>query len=173
MNYQEAREKFQDGDIVFFSNGRKNFVRRVITWFSNGPHYHVGIAFWATIDDQRRLCLAEAQPGGYRIVNLAFYKDRDMTVLTCPVPWKRIADEVVSSAGVIGYGFSDLVLIGLHEKIGLPIPDKADGPGDVCSAVVAKMLRYGGLNIATMVSPQRLLDSLVQITPCRFIVTAK
>lgn len=170
MTYDEARDKFQDGDIVFFCNGKKNIIRRLITWFSNGPYYHVGIAFWATIGESRKLLLAEAQPGGYRIVNLAFYKDRDMTVLTCPVPWQRIADEVVNNTGVIGYGFEDLALIGLHEKFSMPISDKTDGPGDACSVVVTKLLRHGGLHIDTLLSPQRLFEKLINITPCRFIV---
>lgn len=173
MNYYEARDQFQDGDIVFFSGGAKNPIRRAITWFTNSSYYHVGIAFWATIEGQRKLLLAESQPGGYRVVNLGFYKDRDMTVLSCPVPWNKIADEVVSNTGVVGYGFIDLALIGLHEKFGMPITDETDGPGDACSVVVAKILKSAGLKLRTMVSPQRLFDQLISVSPCRLVIYSK
>lgn len=164
MNYRELRDQFKSGDVVFFSKGKKNIVRRLITWFTNGPHYHVGFVFWMLTDSgNSRLMLAESQPGGYRIINLSAYRDRGMTVFRCPVDWHLISERVIESAGDVPYDFLDMALVGLHEKFGTPIPN-ITGPGEVCSVMVSKILQGAGMTgIVTMVSPQRLCE---QLTKC-------
>lgn len=161
MNYQAARDQIKSGDIVFFSGGKRGLTRRLIEWATKGPHYHVGIAFWMTDGINERLLLAEAQPDGYRIINLGAYQNMNMTVFRCPVPWGVIADRVINSAGTVHYGLFDLVFIGLHERYGLPLPKKQLGPGDVCSVITSKILQEAGMTgLETMVSPQRLLEQL-------------
>lgn len=146
---------------MFFSNGERSIIRRAICWFTRGPHYHVGIAFWVNAGGQRRLMLAESQPDGFRIINLSFYADREMTVFDCPVAWEKIQDQVVGSAGGIEYNFYNLALIGLHERFGLPVSQDNNGISNVCSGVVAKILNGGGLSLPTLISPQRLYELFI------------
>lgn len=162
MNYETARSVIKSGDIVFFSGGSKNIVRHAITWFTRGELYHVGIAFWAEFENgSRRLMLAEGQPDGHRIINLSAYKDRDMTIVRIPQVWERVSESVLEEAGNLKYDLYDLLLIGLHERFGLPIDEKMGGHGDVCSVAVSKAIQKAGVTgIETMVSPQRLFDQL-------------
>lgn len=174
-DYVESRALFADGDIVFFSAGKANLVRSVIRWFSRGKLYHVGIVFWVTVNNgQKRLILAEAQPDGYRIINLGFYRDRDMTVLRCPVPWHLIADQISGEKGVIEYSLYDLLQVGLRERFGFTIPYKKSNAVGVCSGVVSSALSAGGLlGLETMISPQRLFDHLCKTNEIIFTVTPK
>ncbi len=163
-SYSEIRQLFKNGDIVFFSKGKKNLVRRAITWFTGGPFYHVGIAFWIELDHgEKRLMLAEAQPDGFRIINLRFYNDRDMTVFSCPVDWAIIREAVTGAAGGVQYSLADLAMVGLHERFGTPISQRFKSSGGVCSTIVADMLKTGGFaNLEVIVSPQRLHDQFLE-----------
>lgn len=175
MKYQEARSHFKNGDIVFFSGGKRNWVRRLITWFSKGPMYHVGIALWmkTACSDSPKLMIAESQPDGYRIINMGFYADRNMTVFRSPVAWERMVDNVMDSTGVVPYDFYDLAAIGMHERFNLPLP-KRTGDGEVCSVMVAKLLhRSGYCGTDIMVSPQRLSEQLAMKLPIAFVVDEK
>lgn len=162
MIYEEGRLLFKNGDVVFFSSGRPNFVRSVIRWFTRGKFYHVGIAFWAfTADGPARLMLAEAQPDGFRIINLRSYSGRDMEVMRCPVAWSRISNSVVGPAGGIKYSLVDLLLVGMHERFGMKIPENHDGTRGVCSVIVSRILQAGGeTGLETMVSPMRLYQQM-------------
>lgn len=171
--YNDARNLFKNGDIVFFFGGKLRWIHHLITWFTGGPHYHVGIAFWMTphANAAPRLMLAEAQPGGYRIVNLSSYEARGMTVIRGIVPWSSIANRVVDSPGNIPYDNIDLALIGLHEKFGIRIPESYTGVGEACSVIVAKILKAAGVDgLEVFVSPQRLLKQLVAICDPVFVV---
>lgn len=162
MTYDEARDEFQNGDVVFFSAGKRNIVRRAICWFTRGKYYHVGIVFWVLADTgDARLMLAEAQPDGYRIVNLGFHNERNMCVFRDVVPWSAIGNTVLDRTGATDYSYMDLLYIGMHERFGVNIPAEASGSGDVCSVVTSKILQFGGARgIETMVSPQRLFEQL-------------
>lgn len=161
MNYAEARSFFKNGDIVFFRDGKKNLVRRLITWFSRGPYYHVGIAFWMTDGINDRLMLAESQPDGYRIISLSAYSDRGMMVVRNPIRWRDLSDRVIGSAGVVAYDFLDLLKIGLKERFGITLPSKFTGVGEVCSVMVSKALRAAGFDgTEELVSPQKLFEAL-------------
>lgn len=163
MKYEDTRDLFRNGDVVFFSGGKKSLVRRAITWFTNGPIYHVGIAFWMNDGTDDRLMLAEAQPDGFRIINLSNYKDRDMTVFRSLVPWENIATVISDSTGRVSYDFIDLLFIGLHEKFGMPIPN-ISGPGEVCSVIVAKILSNAGVKgLDVMSSPMKLYKQFCRI----------
>jgi hypothetical protein len=162
VNYIEARDHFQNGDIVFFSYGVKSMVRRAICWFTGGPNYHVGIVFWADISGSPRLMLAESQPGGFRIVNLSFYVDRTMTVFRCPVPWEAIQEVVISSPGGVEYDFVDLALVGLHERFNMPLSPRLGGVGEICSSMVARILNGAGMTLTVLVSPERLLKQFLE-----------
>jgi hypothetical protein len=173
MNYADARSLFQDGDVVFFSDGKTNLVRAVIRWFTKGSIYHVGIVVWMDAEEVggRRLMLTESQPSGYRMINLGFYADRSMTVMRCPISWKSVGSIVIDHAGEVTYNFLDLLRIGLHERWGIPIRRKTGGAGYVCSVIVSRILQLGGVtDIETMVSPQRLHDQLLLSTPVLFRV---
>jgi len=171
MDYQTARSLFKNGDLVFFSRGHWNIVRRLIVFFSKGKYYHVGVAFWAKIGDENRLMLIESQPGGLRIINMGFLEDRDMTVFRCPVDWDIISSEMLDSTGRISYDFVDVAMIGLHERFGVPISRKITGKGEVCSVYISKMLQKAGLTgIDTLVSPNKLCKQLEVFHPVAFEV---
>lgn len=162
LQYENTRKFFQDGDIVFFSGGDKTLIRKIICWFSKGEQYHVGIVFWMTVGNSRRLMLAESQPDGFRIINLGFYSSRKMTVFCCPVKWSDIQERVTGSAGGVDYDFLDMALIGMHERFGTPSPGAHTGSGEVCSSIVARILNEGGMSLQTLVSPQNLFDQFLK-----------
>lgn len=171
MNYEDSRHLFENGDVVFFSRGRKNMIRRIIRWFTRGSLYHVGIVFWMVADaGEPRLMLAEAQPEGYRVINLGFYRDRDMTVFRSPAPWHLVGAEVIDHAGELSYNMMDMIRIGFHERWGIALPKKS-GTGYVCSVVISRMLRAAGVQgIEEMVSPQRLHDQMASSMEHSFFV---
>jgi len=173
MNYDDARELFKNGDIVFFAGGRRNLLRRLITWFTGGPHYHVGMAFWIHVDgDGPRLMIAEAQPDGFRIVNLSYYQDCDMTVHRCPMQWNDIARRVMNLPGHLQYDLIDLAMVGLQEKFGIPVRERLTGEGEICSVVIAKVLREAGFRgVDIWVSPERLNRQLSRWQTPVFTIT--
>lgn len=161
MKYDIARPLFRNGDIVFF-HGR-GWMRKLVQWCTKGRYHHVGIAFWCNVGDIDRLLIAEAQPDGYRLVNLGYCEGQDLTVFRCPVDWDAIQNIVINSTGKVKYDFIDLILVGLHERFGLPIPSRLTGPGDICSVITAKILQSAGWKIdSTMVSPNKLANILAQ-----------
>lgn len=170
MNYSAAREQFKDGDIVFFK-ADSSIQSRIVRAFT-GEHTHCGVAFWMRVDGASpRLVIAEAQPGGFRIVNLSYAATRDMAIFSCPVEWSKIADNVVTLTGLTPYNLIDLAKIGLHEKFGLPL-GKHTGKGLVCSEIIVKLVEDAGTELGElMVSPQRLFEMISKIATPRFKVS--
>lgn len=149
---------------MFFFNGEKNIVRSAISWFTRSPHYHVNIAFWMQgREGTERLMLAESQPGGFRLINLGFCRDRTMTVFERPVDWGLIRDTVVGTPGGVSYDFLDLFLIGMHERFGTPIPAAWTGTGEVCSVLISKILRPAEMPLDVIASPATCIINSLKI----------
>ena len=174
MTYDEARELIPNGSVIFFSGGKRNLTRRLITLFSDGPHYHVGIAVWMKAGGKRRLMLAESQPDGFRMVTLGSYSDRNMTVIQHPGASEQVIDMAIESSGRIPYDYTDMVAILFRERLGIKVPEWATSRGDVCSVFVSKILQKAGvLGIDTLVSPEKLLTQLKEIAPVFLEIESK
>lgn len=158
MQYAQARALIQNGDVVFL-RGRGNWFNRLTQWVTRSPYWHAGIAFWMHEGGRRRLMLVEAAQGGRRIINLSVYADREMDILAAPAAWGDYASAALASAGGVPYGYFDLPAIAVRERLGL---DTADYPGEVCSEMVAKLLRDTGMVLTPVVSPAKLWRELTE-----------
>ncbi len=92
VTYEQYRDIAQDGDIIFIRGVKNSFVQSVIMFFTDSPYSHVGIAFWAIINDSPRLMIVEAQGGSNRrIINLSFYNDGTLIdVIKAPMSWLKV-----------------------------------------------------------------------------------
>lgn len=164
--YENARELIQSGDIIFICN-KGLFHHKLITWFTRSEHIHVGIAFWATIENSRHLMITEANGGAQRrIVNLSHYKDHQLDILTGPREWEDIKDRALARLGQVQYNWIQAGYIGVTEKFesvfGFKLPE-IDMPGEICSEFVADVL---GLEFNHM-SPAALYRHLLRDFGCR------
>lgn len=150
----------KDGDIVFFSGGKKNTIRKLITWFSNGPNYHVGVAVNLNVCGKHMVGLIESHVDGPRVVNLDHYSERDVLIYRLPIDGKMLCKELLENLEFTKYRRSDLIVIGLMEKFGIkPIPRSKDGA--VCSVFVAEAIKKLDPKIdSVFISPQRLFEMI-------------
>ena len=157
MNYFEIRDTIKSGDIVFMKrrNGKFNFWHKLITLFTKGPFWHVGVAFWAIdkVSGIPRLYILEAYDGGRRIVNLGFYRNYELEVIESPREWTEYAEEALSRVGEVEYGYLDFIAIGLKEKFGIKL---TNFKGEVCSEFVATLLNLED----DLLSPNKLYEQL-------------
>lgn len=159
LEYNEARERIEDGDIIFVSS--KSFLGWFVRTFTFSNYTHVAIAFWAMVGARRRLFLVEAQGGSRRrIVNMSFYNKDKIDVITAPIDWNVYADKATSSLGKVRYGWLDAIYVGIRESlmrttkfIRLP---RYTLTGEICSEFVARMLELP----EKQVSPQLLYEQL-------------
>lgn len=167
MNYLSLRDKIENGDVVFLEPG--NSLGKLIPVFTGGSVSHCGIAVW--LKDSRgvdRLMLLEGKGGGCRLVTLSSYAHRNMVVARVGLYWGLVEDYALSKVGVVQYGYTDLFWIWLREVlvrngaacIAAVVPD---APGEVCSQVVADILRRGGFDMVTLISPNRLLKEMKRL----------
>lgn len=160
-SYDEVRDVIQDGDIVFIKGSWRSIPQSLIMFFTKSDIYHVGVAFWMNTNSGRRLMLVEASGKSQRrIVNLGYYANYKMCVLSSPVKWEDIEDQAFMKIGYEKYGFIEAAYIGLREtmfrlfKLKLPATDL---PFEVCSSFVAKLIGMGDY----IISPQALYDRLL------------
>jgi hypothetical protein len=104
--------------------------------------------------------LIEQHRGGQRIINLSWYFDKRrpvIHVLRPYIPWESYKDNLLGKTGFVPYGYLDYVSIGLKEAFGLRIKDFK---GEVCSEMIARCLRLGGMNFphGEVISPTKLLE---------------
>jgi hypothetical protein len=79
--------------------------------------------------------------------------------MKAPVEWDLYGDELLTKTGAVDYAYINLISIGLREKFGLKL--KAS-QGEVCSEMVARVLRANGVRLPTnQVSPGLLLRQLL------------
>lgn len=159
ITYDQARDKINDGDIIFIRNAR-TFTSKVIRFFTRSKYSHVGIAFWAIIGGEERLMVVEAQGGtARRIINMSFYAKDQMDIVASPRPWIEYAKEALEHVGIEEYGWFEATYVGLRESLFTYLNillAPRDFPGEICSEYVAKMLQLP----TPHVSPQGLMNEL-------------
>lgn len=153
--YEQARDLVQSGDIIFICN-KGLFHHKLITWFTQSDHIHVGIAFWAKFEHDWHLMISEANGGAQRrIVNLSHYKDHSMDIICAPKPWEDISEKTLERLGQVQYNWIQAGYVGVSEMFdrtfGFKLPD-VDMPGEICSEFVANVLQlpYNHLSPASL-----------------------
>ena len=160
MNYEIARNLINTSDIVFLHRTNDLFST-LISLFTGSRHTHVGIAVWMMTDlGQRRLFLVEATGnGGRRVVLLSKYQGRGMDVVLMPpgVNWEKAETQLMSRVGSMPYGWFDLLQIWVWETLRISL---GNARGEVCSEMVANVLRQAGIWTPKRVSPGSLYRTL-------------
>jgi hypothetical protein len=164
MKYEEARHLIQSGDLVFFGTD-KTLLGRFISWWSGSHYTHAAIAvrmspIGCSAD---RVLIIEEHTGGQRIINLSagLVGRRSTIIIAAPVDWSLYGDKLLDSTGAVEYAYAALIQIGLREKFGLKLKDIK---GEVCSEMVAQVLKFHGIAIpTTQVSPGFLLELLTTL----------
>lgn len=110
MNYNEARDKIQDGDCIAVKV-RENLFHELIRFSNRSDITHTGVAVW--IDGG--LWMAETNGGNNHIVPMSQLENVDFDVYEPPVADRaRIRTAITESLRYrIKYGFEDLVPIGI------------------------------------------------------------
>lgn len=164
MEYEEARPLIQSGDLVFFG-ADTTLLGRFIKWWTKSEYTHAAIAVRMSSvgcsDD--RVLIIEEHTGGQRIINLSagLPGRRSTVIIAAPVEWSLYGDKLLDSTGAVEYAYAALIQIGLREKFGLKLKDIK---GEVCSEMVAQVLKFHGLAIpTTQISPGFLLELLLTL----------
>lgn len=168
IDYSESRSLIKSGDIVFIKKTNRHslvssLISKVITFFTGGKYYHVGIAIWMTSDNgMKRLFFVDANTGNRRIVPLSEYEGFGMTVIESPVFIKSYENDLLKKVGKIKYGYIDAIVIGLFERFGIS-NKHLDFSGECCSEMITKMLNKGMKHdkLPIMVSPNKLIHILI------------
>ena len=161
VTYAQARSQIQSGDIVFIRN-RTGLISRIIQFATKSHYSHVGIAFWLTTGDARRLMMVEAQGGtDRRVLNLSYYENEQLDIVSAPKPWKDVDETALSKLGKVPYGYVEAIYVGIREFLlkyfNVNIP-REKFPGEICSEFVAHVYELPESNI----SPQLLYEELLQ-----------
>lgn len=110
MNYDEARSKIQDGDLIAV-RGTEGFLSPFTRFFTRSPYTHVGVAFWMG----GGLWLAEINAGANHATPLSQFAGTDFDVYEKPYQCTgKMIDAIDTALRVkIHYGFASLPVIGL------------------------------------------------------------
>lgn len=166
LSYTEAKEHIISGDIInFFSSHEQNWFQRLSTmatlYFTGSPIYHTGIAVWMTTDGGvRRLMLVEAVGTGRRILDLDHFRHKVMEVHHAPahLDVNLIEEFLLKKTGKQGYGFLNLIIIGVREFIGAT---PKETKSEVCSQLAALSWQHAGFHFdETAISPGKLRSIL-------------
>lgn len=143
MNYAEAREQIQEGDLVAV-RARRGLLPVATRLVTRSPYTHTAVAVWGGFDGVKRLLVAESNAGGCSLSPLSHYQGVDFDVFPCPIPRADAERALWDLLGVrIPYGFADLARIAAHRLLGVPLPP-ADPDEMVCSALSATIYLNGG-----------------------------
>lgn len=159
ISYEQARELIQDGDIISILRLKTNatIMSNFISWFTQSEIYHTVIAVWMTSDNgEKRLFVVEADPANRLLVPLSVFQKNGFHVLAKPdyVDFKKISSELVGNVGIAKYSITKAVNSGIRQYLKLP---KISNTGEICSELVAKMWKLGGLPIEdTLLDPAEL-----------------
>lgn len=173
VSYDVAREQIRDGDLVLIWrptgwHGFSTFFHAVMNFVTGSPVYHSTVALWMTSPTgQKRLMVVEQNMlGGKRIVPLSIYHDtkyyHKMEVFHLPdgATYVAMEDEVMSHA-TQGYGFFNLIAVGLNEFFGVKIKEAKN---QVCSELSAACWIAAGVPLnGTLHSPAQLRGEVIKI----------
>jgi len=155
--YDEVRAMAMDGDIMFLTVNKKDYLSRLTSWFTKSPFTHAAFLFWY----HGRLMVVESTThGGIRIVQASTYKDRNFGLIAAPRPWEFIIDDALVRSGTAEYGWFSAMYIGMREfalkQFNVRLPVNKNNRNKACSEFVAEVLGLKDVDI----SPKRLYDIL-------------
>jgi hypothetical protein len=159
-SYERMRSRIRSGDVVFIRSKGKA-LHTIISFFTNAPQIHVGIAFWMEVYGVKHLMIVEAN--GFtqrRIVNLSAYRDHDMDIICAPVEWESIVHLALDQIGKVKYGWNAAIYIGVSELceslFKFRLPPMEFEISEICSKYVAELIGHEESNV----SPARLYKAL-------------
>lgn len=156
MNYEQTRDKIQDGDIISV-RGKRGFVANLTKLITRSNYTHSGIAIWI----EGGLWMAEINSGHNHLVPLSQLENTDFDVSDCPVDRTLVRDSILKSLRVsVHYNLVSFVIIGLANLF--RIKERFHSMTDkVCSEYVQEILITCGWKFPdNMVSPSDLFKNL-------------
>jgi hypothetical protein len=149
MNYQEVRSIAKDGDVLFFHVDKRSFLSRLVSWFTQSPHTHVGFLFWFK---DRLMLLDSGTKGGPRIILASKYNDNTFDLVPAPRVWSDIEEKALARSGSAHYGWFSAAYIGLREfmftHFGIRLPANKNNRNKACSEFVAEILELEDVDIS-------------------------
>jgi hypothetical protein len=157
FTYDEMRAMAGDGDVMFLTVNKRDFLSRLTSWFTKSPFTHAAFLFWY----HGRLMVVESTThGGIRIVQASTYKDRMFGLIEAPRPWEFVIDDALVRSGTAEYGWFSAMYIGMREffwkQFHIKLPMNKNNRNKACSEFVAEVLRLKDVDI----SPKILYDIL-------------
>jgi hypothetical protein len=159
--YEEIRSTITSGNVVFFKEQAgwiKHPIQSIISLATKYKQYnyvHCGIVFWIqpSPECEPRLMVVEAQGGAdRRILNLSYYKDRPMVILTNTnaTQWSEAQLTALGHLGLVPYGWSDAIYAGIRSfafnHLHFTLPAR-NFPGQICSEFAARELGYNYVDV--------------------------
>ncbi len=149
MNYQEVRSIAKDGDVLFFHVDKRSFLSRLVSWFTQSPHTHVGFLFWFK---DRLMLLDSGTKGGPRIILASKYNDNTFDLVPAPRVWSDIEEKALARSGSAHYGWFSAAYIGLREfmftHFDIKLPVDKNNRNKACSEFVAEILELEDVDIS-------------------------
>lgn len=157
MKYSDVREIAADGDVIFLTVNKKDWMSRLTSMWTKSPYTHAAFVFWY----KDRLMLVESTThGGIRIVQASTYKNRDIEILKAPKKWSEIEWKALERSGTAEYGWMSALYIGLREfmfnNFNKKLPVNENNRNKACSEFVAEVLELSDVDI----SPKTLYNVL-------------
>lgn len=160
MTYDEIRERAKDGDIIFLTVNKTDYMSRLIAWFTKSPYTHAAFVFWF---NGRLMLLESTTHGGSRISFASVYADRNIDLIPAPKSWAEIEEKALARSGTADYGWVSAAYIGIREfcftHFGWKLPEDKTNRSKACSEFVAEVI---GLSDAD-ISPGKLYKVLSKV----------
>lgn len=161
FSYNEVRAMAMDGDIMFLTVNKKDYLSRLTSWFTKSQFTHAAFLFWY----HNRLMVVESTThGGIRIVQASTYRDRRFGLIAAPQPWCDIEGRALSRSGTAEYGWFSAAYIGFREfmfkNFNVKLPVDKNNRNKACSEFVAEVLKLPDVDV----SPGKLFATLTNAT---------
>lgn len=157
MTYEEIRQRAKDGDIIFLTVNKKDWLSRMTSWFTKSPYTHAAFVFWFR---DRLMVVESTTHGGIRIVQASTYSDRNLDILESGKDWYVLEDKALARSGTAEYGWLSAMYIGLREFLfthfNVKLPVRKDNRNKACSEFVAEILDLEDVDI----TPKTLYELL-------------
>jgi len=149
MNYDQIRAQADDGDVIFLTVDKKNYLSCLTSCVTRSPYTHAAFLFWY----KDRLMLVESTThGGSRIVQASTYSDRNIDIIPAPRPWSEIEGNALARSGTAKYGWVSATYIGIREVmfkyVNIKLPADKDNRNKACSEFVAELLELEDVDVS-------------------------
>lgn len=150
MNYTEIRKIAKDGDVIFLTVNKKDWMSRLTSMWTKSPYTHAAFVFWYK---DRLMTVESTTHGGIRIVQASTYKDRDIAILTPKfTKWEMIEGKALERSGTAEYGWFSAMYIGIREfmftNFNIKLPVNHNNRNKACSEFVAEVLGLADVDIS-------------------------